>query len=718
MLLIRPSGRARWAISLFVVAIAAIAVAQDEEPCGVGFADFASTGDRFALLVSIDRYPDESMPPLAGPGNDMARLCSVLKDERYGHSNASILRLHGEDASRESILAGLDALAERSQRDVVLTFAYGGHGSWVLDQPGALEEPDGRDETLCPWDRHTEGDIRDDEINDKLRHMLAGEAHVVVLFDACHSGSGTRGSTDDPGGLFYYRKAEDASPAGAPYEGSAADSGGLVGTLGRHERLTLLAAAADHQKAAESDVRVGFGITRRHGAFSYAVTQALDNARPGAAWDELVPVIQAGMPRGLHHQTPQFAGDLRTRVFGTTTVTDQPHFTVERVMDGGATISVEATAAAMLEEGSVLAVYRPGTEQLRGSDGLLGTWRVTDQAARRVVAARLQDEGAEVPVGSPVVLMVPGGAFQRRTVRVGSDLPAELRAPLQAALAEAPLVQLLGDDPDAVPDLGVFVHDRHDCVVVSGGLTPWPSGLDGATPSGECVAPTGDASGVAAKVDLLTARIVLLAKYERFLAIDNPNEGDFVAEELVELELVRYRSTPGSTEVVPHRPRHSETGDVVFCPDDRFTASVRAIGDRSVYTTVVYLPNNAGIYERTFDKGSQALVPSPEPVVLEGVLGVGPPCGTDYMKVFVVEATARSKAFDAGPFEQRGFPTEDAKTRGGASALSYWVQPFLQAQPATRGGSSDLETGWSTLLVPFRVVGCTEAERERLCAEP
>ena len=708
-------SRARWLPLPLLVAVTAAAVssAQERPPCGVGLDEFATEGDKFALLASIDRYPEASMPPLAGPRNDMDRLCAVLKDERYGHADSTILRLHGPDADRASLIAGLEALAQRADEGVVLTFAYAGHGSWVPDQPDAREEPDGRDETLCPYDRHTAGDIRDDQVHDVLQRMLAADAHVVVVFDACHSGSGTRGPADDPAGVFHYRKAPDASPAGAPWDGAGGDGGGLVGALGRHEGLTLLAAAADHQKAAESDVAVGFGITRRHGAFSHALARALEQARPGAPWDELVPVIQAGMPRGLHHQTPQFAGDLRTEVFGTAPVTEQPHFTVERVLDGGATITVAATAAAMLEEGSILAVYAPGTEQLRGGEGLLGRWQVSDQGARRVTAQRLGEAGAAVSPGAPVVLTVPGGAFRLRTVQVSDDVPQALRSRIEAGLQETPLVRLRPAGGEAAPDLRIFVHER-GCLVISSGLTPWPPGVDDPDAPVECVPPSGTDEELEAAARLVTNRVGLIAGYERFLAIRNPNEGDFKASELVELGLIRFESKRGSRAVIPHRPVHPETEEAVFCPGDRFTGSLRAIGGASVYATVVYLPNDGGIWPRTFDAASQALAPSSEAIPLEGVLSVGPPCGVDYLKVFVVEATRRSKAFDAEPYKQRGFP---AQTRSLGDPLGFWVEPFLDGtRPKTRG-AGELETGWSTLEVPLRVVGCDSAERELLCAE-
>jgi hypothetical protein len=50
--------------------------------------------------------------------------------------------------------------AARSGDTLVIT--YSGHGTWVPDSSG--DEPDGRDEALCPHDIATAGPLLDDEI--------------------------------------------------------------------------------------------------------------------------------------------------------------------------------------------------------------------------------------------------------------------------------------------------------------------------------------------------------------------------------------------------------------------------------------------------------------------------------------------------------------------------------------------------------------------------
>ena len=68
-------------------------------------------------------------------------------------------------------------------------FHYSGHGSQVIDVSG--DEPDGKDETICPHDFATEGMILDDDLRKVFSSLPAG-VHLDVILDSCHSGSGSR----------------------------------------------------------------------------------------------------------------------------------------------------------------------------------------------------------------------------------------------------------------------------------------------------------------------------------------------------------------------------------------------------------------------------------------------------------------------------------------------------------------------------------------------
>ena len=78
----------------------------------------------------------------------------------------------------------LVVFANQQKEPVQLFFSYSGHGSQIKDTSG--DEDDGLDEVLCPVDG---GSLVDDEIRRLLIEPLGSHVTLVVLIDACHSGT-------------------------------------------------------------------------------------------------------------------------------------------------------------------------------------------------------------------------------------------------------------------------------------------------------------------------------------------------------------------------------------------------------------------------------------------------------------------------------------------------------------------------------------------------
>jgi len=680
--------------------------------CGVSEKRFADRGDRFAVLVSINEYEQGSTrQDLVGPGNDMERLCRVLK-KRHGFANAGILRLHGPTATRAGILAGLDALAERSQAGRILLFAFAGHGSHVPDNDD--EEPDGKDETLCPWDGYSEGDLRDDQVNEKLTGILAGGGQVVTIFDSCHSGSATRGAAPGAGEVVL-RKTEP-SPAGAPYQGKHNDAGGgIVGALAQNERMVLISAASDHELAKELDVRVGGGDRVRHGAFSHALLTQLEEARPGASWEEVLAAARATISGRGGPQTPQFAGNLRLATFGLEEVTKEPHFVVTEVRSD-TLIEVSAGQAQGLEREALLSVYAPGTKALSGREGLVGIYRVTEVKTHRLVAELAAEATAAATTGgsrpmaqkgSLVVVLEPG-ASSRRVWLDPASLSQDWRAAMTKQLALVPLVEAMPEGGDQ--GLADFIVYRKGgaggCIVVEGAAQPWSRK--------DC-----RDMQVEAERDVVQKALVKLARWERVLAIDHDQEG-FSAADLVEVDLLRYRWDGQKAHLLESRSPEPETGQRVFQPkcesphcenaeeaDIWGVSYASKLDEGKLFVTVLYLSNDGGVGVLNGSQSSQALVAGKAVELRRGqdLRRVKKPCGTDYVKLFVTERNP----VDGKPFEQDPLEFEqDPPTTRGSSVVPPWVGRLLGKDAAsTRGGErlGQSNDRWSTLTIPFQIKG-------------
>src|SRR5262249_50106839 len=148
-------------------------------------------------------------------------------------------------------------------KDDVVLFYFAGHGSQVRNSRS--DEPDFLDESLVPADsRAGAADIRDKELRLYFNRILHRGAHLTVMLDNCHSGSGARGLLTEahPRGVKPdLRDVADGSRAPRPE-----DRGALV-----------LAAAEDFDAAWETRDKSGV----HHGAFTWAWMRALRDASPG-----------------------------------------------------------------------------------------------------------------------------------------------------------------------------------------------------------------------------------------------------------------------------------------------------------------------------------------------------------------------------------------------------------------------------------------------------
>ena len=140
-----------------------------------------STAADKALIIGVGEYEDPRNN-LTGIDLDIGMIDEMA--QRLGIKESNITHLSDSQATRKNILQELANLANSTtSQDRVLIY-YSGHGSQVEDTNG--DEPDNMDETLFVYDGH----LIDDDINKALAKIMSKD--MVVLIDACHSGTGTK----------------------------------------------------------------------------------------------------------------------------------------------------------------------------------------------------------------------------------------------------------------------------------------------------------------------------------------------------------------------------------------------------------------------------------------------------------------------------------------------------------------------------------------------
>lgn len=136
-----------------------------------------------ALLVGINKYPSK---PLSGCVNDALDVAAYL-ESHGGFAEDDIDMLLDGRATKRAIVRALHELITGARPGDRLLFHYSGHGTQM--PTSASDEPDGRDEVLCPvdfdWSDATA--FKDDDLSVLLRMLPAGVSMTCVL-DACHTG--------------------------------------------------------------------------------------------------------------------------------------------------------------------------------------------------------------------------------------------------------------------------------------------------------------------------------------------------------------------------------------------------------------------------------------------------------------------------------------------------------------------------------------------------
>jgi hypothetical protein len=151
--------------------------------------------NKHCLIVAIGEY--KYMRHISAI-NDIPLIKSAL--EMQGFTDFRILK--NEQATRNNILKELKKLEDDTQPDDIVVIHFSSHGQGIPDDHG--DEADGIDESICCYgaqeyltdtyrgEEHLSDDVLGEKL-DKIRVKAGSNGQVLVLLDACYSGSGTRG---------------------------------------------------------------------------------------------------------------------------------------------------------------------------------------------------------------------------------------------------------------------------------------------------------------------------------------------------------------------------------------------------------------------------------------------------------------------------------------------------------------------------------------------
>ena len=161
--------------------------------------------EKRALLIGIGDYPAEYGWNKIHGQNDVEIIRQTLNKQGFPNENISVLI--DAEATYSNIVAAFQSLLKISNKNDIIYLQFSGHGQRITDADG--DETDRFDESWIPYDAYKsyikgvyEGEkhITDDFLNEyltKLRFKVGYGGKIIVIADACHSGSGSRGLGDD-----------------------------------------------------------------------------------------------------------------------------------------------------------------------------------------------------------------------------------------------------------------------------------------------------------------------------------------------------------------------------------------------------------------------------------------------------------------------------------------------------------------------------------------
>lgn len=341
----------------------------------ISFGFYSGAQTKHALIVAIGKYPEESNFKQISSGNDVPLIKNALLKQDFKESDINILK--DEQATKLAIIKAIDELIEISKAGDIVVIHFSSHGEQIEDDND--DETDGLDECIVPFDAvfsHSEEEFkklapkffRDDEFGDKvilLRNKLGKSGDLLVILDACHSASGTRGATEKVRGNQSPMVSKDFDRNRL----NAKDNGGVfkesTKTKLKSDAATYVVISGAQAQELNSECRDDRGIAV--GSLSYALSKTLSTIEGKITYRNLFAQVEDVMRTKAPKQKPAIEGDgLDRELFGGNYRRQKPYFEVNFEKSNNDTITLNGGAVSGVAVGSVINFFPGGTDDPAG----------------------------------------------------------------------------------------------------------------------------------------------------------------------------------------------------------------------------------------------------------------------------------------------------------------------------------------------------------------
>lgn len=635
---------------------------------------------QIALLIGIGDYPQEGGWQKINAVNDLGVIGDALRSRGFQSDNIIILK--DQQATRDGILnVWRQVLLPKVRTGDVVYFQFSGHGQQVADDNG--DEVDGYDEAIVPYDSplryqagvyQGENLIRDDELNSlisELRLRLGPTGNLMVVLDACHSGTGTRGM-EPARGTDIAMASDDYIKKMVKRQGDSYTTPQYSAAGDGAERMAPMAAffgSAQNQLNFEARDEQGQFL----GSLTYALSRKLSSAAPATSYRGLFEQVRVEMGAIAPRQQPQAEGTLDQEILGGRLLPKPQYYRVIRWNDP-ASVAIDAGWISGLNNGAVLGLYPPETRDpsratpiAKGTISMVQPFEATLQLDKS-----LTQEVAE-QAWAYVLEQNLGDLRLGLAIRLPENHP--VRKGLLEKISGVPMIRL-----DESPELYVTQEGNEVHLIGHGDVLL--ESLSGTLPP-------------AVAATRLYQRMLNYAQAKYLRQMDMPPGGKLN----VEMELVPVKIDPSGRQAptpIPLESKRDALGNIHFQDGDFCGIRIRNNGDKAAYYTVLDIqPDNVvnPVIPDTHETASEFRVGPGQTIDIAKYFSIGPPAGVEMFKLIVTEQpvdlsrviTSRGAATRANqdPLEKlfgQTYFNEDCMSRGGKTinlaAGSVQIQSF------------------------------------------
>ncbi|MFT3846836.1 MAG: caspase family protein [Lacibacter sp.] len=637
----------RFLLLLFVLSFAFRSAAQQESK-------------KLALIVAISKYAPSTGWNNLSSANDIPLVKEALK--RQGFKDENIRIITDREATKQGILNAIQQqLIDKANPGDICVFHFSGHGEQVYDDNG--DEADGYDEALVTYDAPmeyqpgVEKHLRDDEFGlklDQIRTKLGSNGNLLVIVDACHSGTSTRS------GLGNYRGTTTKyQPKGYSPKANTKIVNESLFSLG--EPKPGLAPMSAFFASAASELNQECG-EEHCGSLSLAFSKAIAKADQRTSYRSLFDNIRLEMSKMVPGQTPNAEGELDKEIFGGKALGKPNYYTVDQIISNNK-ISINCGKIYGVFAGTTVKIYPSNTYN-----------RETASPIAKGVITTSADYSSEVELDAQL------GNDQLKTAWIFLEEVnfGDLTVPVVIKSKDAALQKKIAEAISKIKQAKIITEQGEVFI---------EQGTDGFNSDSIYISTSSDYRlGICSKElnsdDLYTFLAAKIGAYGRAAYLRNLNMKNEELNVVFEFVPVDYKKAEGNNNAIikdlPVSTMKDASGNIVFQHNDRYNLRIINNGQERLYYNILEIqPDNLVnvLFPASNQQATDCFINPGDTVRLTRIFRIGPPDGINVIKLIAAKT----------PLNLRQVFMAQGGTRGGVTKPSNPFEKLMDGINKTEG---------------------------------